>query len=272
MPTGGLAQDGQPASVEKGRIEKQKDVFECPERFLGAGIEHKVHGEKHREESDAECQRAAQDRVIGGDDVAQQPTEVNEHRGGKTHDPDSLPIPQGTQAQHADIEDDKIGEQGNVIPFSIDQEEGRQKSTQRTNEGDFLPVVSHGEKYPDARYATHQGKSGGLPEELVLMEGNGYRKIKDRQPAAQQDRAECLVGLPQVMRQPEQDSPTQNTDHHASDGADPILVDGIFYKNPNPNDQDADPDFVQQVAANEFLQFCIVAGRLGLGFRRGWAG
>ncbi len=99
------------------------------------------------------------------------------------------------------------------------------------------------------------------------MEGNRYGEVEDGNTAAQQHGGKGIVGFAQPMRDPQQDAAAEQADHHTAHRPDPILVDGIFHKNANADDQDADTDLVQQVPANEVFQafFGFGCGRLRLG-------
>jgi hypothetical protein len=46
----------------------------------------------------------------------------------------------------------------------------------------------------------------------------------------------------------------KHTDTHAANGANPVVIDSVFYKEAYRQYQNSDTDFIHQVLADEFLQ------------------
>src|SRR5579862_2141160 len=83
------------------------------------------------------------------------------------------------------------------------------------------------------------------------------REIKNSEAAANEHRTERMIISTKAVSQPDKDDTTKNADTDPSDFVDPLLVDRIFYEKGDTQYQNGNPDFVDQIFADEFFNIRI---------------
>ena len=120
--------------------------------------------------------------------------------------------------------------------------------------GNNLPVVMKGCIYGDYRNYYHESEGKPLWDYFIVCVKGITDEIKNGHGSAHQYSTEIFVLLIQTNAKYQK----SNADHIAEDNShqwtDQIMIDGILHTYSDADNQNHDPDLVDQVTSNKFLE------------------
>jgi len=175
--------------------------------------------------------------------VGDTPGEVGDVREDEAQGVQQGPLLAEGDDQEAQVQDRKVGHQGDLVVLAGAEQEWGQKTADHRQGRQPLVVVDHCQGTAQRRDQDHHAKGKGLSEQLVDLETGERREIEDRHAAARQTEPENpVVPTAEELSRSEQPDPPQKRQCDPAGRTDPGPVKGVFQKVPHRQHDDDHSD------------------------------
>ena len=166
-----------------------------------------------------------------------------------------LPVAEMGKQQEPEIEHEQVGRQRKQGVLARGQHQGREHTAKQAERRHRARVVAHRQPHRKQGHQHHEPESGRAFDQVVIAISSKSGKVQDGQPGASRGQPGPgeFPASPELAADEEQAAPEQ-ADEHPRHRAQPVVLEGILEKEPDPDDNGQAADPGEAAAAELHLQ------------------